>query len=261
MYANSRAMRLPSAKFRTAGGNIYLFSHPFLAGQIGSGEIDVSKCMKLNDTFFNAQPAQDSAFQETLVDGSTITITNNLMNGTATLQVLPGDGTVGGGDLIAIAHFIIASKDDVGGMLKRTRFANGRKLNRIYYGVSFKNVPHDIDSGNSVPVYPVVMLYSGWIDGVLSKADEKKILWAVGNKFAVKGIFGPQKINGNKVHDGQAGSSGYAVSYGETIAGVDNITTDNIDNSSIVTAAKTTAVNGADATSLEAVAAATPPVK
>jgi hypothetical protein len=200
---------MPRATFRAAGGSIYLFSHPFLAGAVSGStsvnEIDVSRNLKLNDTYFSAQPAQDSAFQETLVDGSTITITNHLMNGVATLQALPGDGTVSGGDLIAAAHFIIASKDDAGGILKRIRFINGKALTRVYYGVSFKNVPHDIDAGNAVPTYPIVMLYGGWIDGIKAGNDAEKVLWAVGSKYGLKGNFKPFTVNGASVATGEGG--------------------------------------------------------
>ena len=239
MHANNRSARMPAAHFRTAGGNIYKYSHPFLSGQVSANtlinEVDVSACLKLNDTFFNASPAQDSAFQEPLVDGSVLTITNHLMSGTATLQVMPTSGLVGGGDLIAVAHFIIASKDDVGGILKRVKFANGRALTRIYYGVAFKNVPHDIDAGNAAPAYPIVMTYSGWIEGVsLNDVNTQKALWAVGNKYGLQGNFTPFSVNGVRVNEGEAGdffstSRGRLSGVDTGSADYDNVAPDSID--------------------------------
>jgi hypothetical protein len=95
-YANNRAVARPRATFQTSGGNIIKFRHPFLSGHISGAvpvdEIDVSRALRLNETFLDAQPAQDSSFQEALVDGSVITITNHMMNGTLTLQALRTTG-------------------------------------------------------------------------------------------------------------------------------------------------------------------------
>jgi hypothetical protein len=204
MYANNRSLVAPRTTFRTAGGSLYIYAHPFLYGQLdsvlntaGNGDadsnviatagfdaktaVDITSSLRLNDSFFNAQPAQDNSIQEVMVDGSTITITNHLMNGRATIQCIPGDGTVRSGDLLAFAPFIAASKDDVGGIILRKRFVNGKGMNRVFYGVSFANFPHDVDVGNGIPVYPVTMLYSGWFDILSGAQDAKKLLWAVGS--------------------------------------------------------------------------------
>jgi hypothetical protein len=203
MYGNSKTAARPRATFRTAGGSSYKFAHSFLVGQVGStniDEVDISACMKLNDTYFNATPMQDSAFQEPLVDGSVIVLTNHILAGQATLNVLPTTGTVGGGDLIAIAQFIILNKDDVGGTLTREKFVNGNKLTRIYYGTSFKNVPHEIEAGNSIPVYPIVMLYAGWIEGISRGVGTTKKLWAVGNRYGLEAAYVPYSIGGVPVN-------------------------------------------------------------
>jgi hypothetical protein len=202
--ANNMKAARPRASFQTAGGVIIKFRHPLLSFQLGTNttpvdEVDVSASLKLNDTFFQATPAQDSSFQEVLVDGSVVTITNHLMNGQATLQVLQTTGFVGTGDLIACAHLIIASKDDVGGTLTVIRNFNGHKRIRVYYGVSFKNVPHEIIAGNSVVVYPVVMSYSGWVEGMGTKESAKKAIWAVGNQYGLKGNYDPYSIDGKRV--------------------------------------------------------------
>ena len=174
------------------------YRHPDLSGQIHEAspvdEIDVSRCARLGDTFLDAQPSQDSSFQEVLVDGSTITITNHLMNGSLTLQVVSTTGLVGTGDLIAAAHFIIASKDSTGGTFTVIRFINGKRIVRIYWGVSWKNVPHQKIAGNSVVVYPIVMLYAGWVEGLSESEATEKVLWAVGNKYGLKGRYKPYSI-------------------------------------------------------------------
>jgi hypothetical protein len=198
-YGNNRAAARPRASFMVAGGSIFLFRHPFLSGQISGAspvdEIDVSRALRLNDTFFDAQPAQDSSFQETLVDGSVITMTNHLMNGSAALQVLPTTGLVGTGDLIAAAHLIIASKDDVGGTLTVIQFINGKRRVTVFYGVSFKNVPHLRIAGNAVIPYPMTMLYAGWMQGISANTDlNAKTIWAVGNKLGIKSVYKPYAV-------------------------------------------------------------------
>jgi hypothetical protein len=158
--------------------------------------VDISAALKLNETFFNAQPLQDNSLIEVMVDGSTITITNHLMAGRATLQVVPGTGLVKDGDLTAIAPFIVSAKDNVGGVLMRKRFTSRGSMVRLYYGVSWANFPHDVDAGNAVPTYTMTMLYSGWIEGLMSAATAAKTVWAVGNKYGIKGNFIPFNITG-----------------------------------------------------------------
>ncbi len=210
MYANNRLGTQTKATFRTAGGSIYEFSHPFLTGHVdpitqadgklilssAANTVNVSSSLRLNDTFFNAQPLQDNALMEVLVDGSTITITNHIMAGRATLQVLPTTNLVKDGDLVAIAPFIMSAKDNVGGVLARRRFVSAGTLTRIYYGVTFANFPHDTDMGNGVPVYPITMLYAGWFEGLnITTKDTQKALWAVGNRQGYSAAFQPFAIN------------------------------------------------------------------
>jgi hypothetical protein len=198
-FGNNRAAARPQSTFQLAGGVIIKYRHPFLAGQISDAspvdEIDVSRCLKLNSEFFTAEPAQDNSVQEVLVDGSTITITNHLLNGSATLQVTPGRGTVGRGDLIAAAHLVIASKDDTGGTLTVTQYIDGKRRVTVFYGVSWQKVPHLTLVGNAVPVYPMVMLYSGWVQGISgSDSFNERTIWAVGNKYGLKAVFKPYAI-------------------------------------------------------------------
>jgi hypothetical protein len=192
-FANNRKAARTKSSFRTAGGVTMLLRHPFLAGQISEAspvdQLDVSRHVKLNDQFLDAMPAQDSAFQEVMVDGSTVTITNHLMAGTLTLQAVTGSGFVGSGDLIAAAHLVIASKDDVGGTFTVIEYINGKQRITVFYGIAFKNVPHLRIAGNAVVVYPVTMLYSGWVQAIGSAAASKKAIWAVGNKYGISAIY------------------------------------------------------------------------
>jgi hypothetical protein len=198
-YANNRAAAHPRSSFQIAGGTIMKFRHPFLSGQISQAspvdEIDVSRSLRLNELFLDAAPSQDSSFQETLVDGSVITITNHLMAGQLTLPVIRTTGLVGTGDFIAAAHLIVASKDDIGGTFTHIESINGKRLVTIFYGCSFKNVPHLRKAGNSVVVYNMVMLYAGWVQGISGAADiNEKAIWAVGNKSGLKGVYKPYAI-------------------------------------------------------------------
>jgi hypothetical protein len=219
-YGNNRAAARPRSSHQVAGGTILKYRHPFLSGQISDAspidEIDISRCLKLNERFFAAEPAQDSAVQEVLVDGSVITITNSLLNGRATLQVLSTTGLVGTGDLIAAAHLVIASKDDIGGTLTVIQFIDGKRRVTVFYGVSFQNVPHLLLAGNAVVPYPVVMLYSGWVQGVsAAQSFNEKTIWAVGNRYGLKAVYQPYAISAAENPANYYGGSAY--------------TTDNVD--------------------------------
>lgn len=197
-FGNNRSAARPRANFTAAGGVIIKYRHPMLTGQVSNAvqvdEIDVSKCLRLNDTFFNASPLQDSAIVESLVDGSTITITNHMLAGTATIQVVRTTGLVGTGDFIAAAHLIIASKDTEGGTLTIIKSMQGKRIIRVYYGVSFKNVPHDIIAGNAIVPFTVVMNYSGWFEGIGAEDLNEKTIWAVGNRNGLRGQYKPYAV-------------------------------------------------------------------
>jgi len=197
-FANNRAAAHPRANFQAAGGTQYLWRHPFLAGQINAAspvdEIDVSKCLRLNDTFFDANPTHDSSVQEVMVDGSTVTITNHLMAGEMTLQVLRTSELVGDGDFVSALHLIIASKDTLGGIMTRIKEVNGKRIVMTFYGVSAKRVPHAKDAGNALVPYPVVLAYAGWVQGVSAAASLKKVIWAVGNSQGIKAHYNAYSI-------------------------------------------------------------------
>lgn len=197
-YGNNRGAARTRAVFQIAGGTIVRYRHPFLAGQVNGStvidEIDVSKALKLNDTYISARPAQDSAFQEVMIDGSTITVTNHLLAGVMDLNVLRTTGLVGTGDFIAALQLVKVSKDDVGGTLTHIETINGKRIVTIFYGVSIKNVPDLIKAGNAVVTYPVQLNYSAWVQGVSADAQTEKIIWAVGNEAGLKGVFSPYDI-------------------------------------------------------------------
>jgi hypothetical protein len=198
MYGNNRAAARPRASFQTAGGSIILYRHPILSGQISGAspidEIDVTKSLRLNDTFFNATPLQDSAIIEPLVDGSTITITNHITAGRANISVLETTGFVGTGDFVAALHLVKVSKDSEAGTLTVIRWFNGRKRIRVYYGVGVQNVPDEIIAGNALAPYPVVLSYGGWFEGAAGLDLNTKTIWAVGNKYGLKGVYKPYSV-------------------------------------------------------------------
>jgi len=208
-YANNRKAARPASNFQTAGGTIIKLRHPYLSGQISGAlpidEVDVSRALKLNTTFLNATPLQDNSIIEPLVDGSTITITNHLMAGTMTLQALRTTGLVGSGDFIAAAHLIIASKDTTGSTVTVIEMVDEKRLVTIFFGVSFKNVPHLIKAGNAVVEYPVVMNYAGWVQGVSAAEFTEKAIWAVGNKVGLSGKYKPYAIQ-----NGESGENYYS---------------------------------------------------
>lgn len=234
-YGNNRAGSQPRAHFQQAGGSIIKFRHPYLIGQVDTtgsiDEIDISSCLKLEGTFFNAQQAQDSAKQVVLIDGSVVTITNKLLNGRITMPVVRTTGLVGTGDFVSACQLIKATGDSVGGLLIKTDFRNGKALTRVYYGVTVQSCPDDISVGNDVPEYPVVLLYAGWIEALSSTTSENlKKIWAVGNKNGLSGYFSPyetQNIGGDKGTGGNPLSASNSGIPNSTLA--DQLTTDNLD--------------------------------
>ena len=229
-YGNNRAVSRPRATFQTAGGMIIKLRHPKLTGQISGAvqidEIDVSKSLRLNDTFFDASPSQDSSFMEPLVDGSIITITNHLLAGSAVVQAMRTTGLVGTGDFIAAAHLIIASKDSQGGTLTTIESIDGKRIITVFYGVSFKNVPHLRKAGNAIVTYPVVMNYAGWFQAVGGDEATEEVIWAVGNKYGLKAQYKPYAIQAGEGGDFYSGAPMASAVGGVDVADVDSDTAD-----------------------------------
>jgi len=235
-FGNNRSASRPRANFQAAGGTIVKFRHPFLSGQVSGAspvdEIDVSRALRLNETFLDANPVQDNAIMEPLVDGSVITVTNHMLAGELTLQALRTTGLVGTGDLIAALHLVIASKDTTGGTLTVIETVDEKRLVTIFYGVSCKRVPHLKKAGNAVVPYPVVLNYAGWVQGVSANlAVNEKTIWAVGNKLGIKSVYKPFGIqeaeNQNNFYGGaplSASVTGVGANNGDSSSGdVDDI--------------------------------------
>lgn len=242
-YGNNRAGQQPRAHFRLAGGAIIKFRHPYFAGMIETGgnkaidEIDVSACCKLEGRFFEANQNQDSAKQVVLIDGSTVTIANKMLNGTITIPAIPTTGQVGTGDFIAGCQLIRSIGDSIGGIITKTDFVNGKALTKVYYGVTVQRCPDDVSEGNDVAVYNVSLLYAGWIEAESGSDDlNKKAIWAVGSKEGIEAFYSPYDIQNQ---DGTKGtgsdmleSTDLAPVTGQTIS---DSTDNNVDNSAEVT--------------------------
>ena len=200
-FGQNSVGKQPRSHFQTAGGTIMKFRHPFLAGQLSGtlgnlDEIDISSSVKLDSEFLKATPNQDSAKQEVLVDGTTVTITNTMLNGTLTLQLIRTSGIVARGDAIACLQLIKATGDNVGGTLTVTEFIDGKAITTLYYGVAIKNVDDKILQGLSVPVYPAQLLYAGWIQVVSNSAQlNTRAIWASGSLNGVTGIYNMFPVN------------------------------------------------------------------
>ena len=209
-YGNNRAGSQPRAHFRLAGGSIIKFRHPYFAGMIDTGtnkaidEIDVSSCCKLEGRFFEANQNQDSAKQVVMIDGSTVTIANKMLNGTITIPAVPTTGEVGTGDFIAGCQLIRSIGDSVGGIITKTDFVNGKALTKVYYGVTVQRCPDDVSEGNDVATYNVQLLYAGWIEAESGSDDlNKKAIWAVGSQEGIEGFYSPYAIQNQ---DGNTGT-------------------------------------------------------
>lgn len=200
-YGNNRSGKQGRAHFRQAGGTIIKFRHPYFLGMIETGdkkaidEIDVSESVKLEGRFFEANQNQDSAKQVVLIDGSTVTVTNKMLNGTITVPAVPTTGDVAGGDFIAGCQLIQSVGDSVGGIITKTDFVNGKALTKVYYGVTVKTCPADVSEGNDVGVYNVQLLYAGWIQAEANDSTiGLKAIWAVGSDKGIEGFYSPYSL-------------------------------------------------------------------
>ena len=199
-FGQNSVGKQPRSHFQTAGGTIMKFR--ILSLQVSYltlgnlDEIDISASVKLDSEFLKATPNQDSAKQEVLVDGTTVTITNTMLNGTLSLQLIRTSGIVARGDAIACFQLIKATGDNVGGTLTVTEFIDGKAITTLYYGVAIKNVDDKILQGLSVPVYPAQLLYAGWIQVVSNSAQlNTKAIWAAGSLNGVTGIYTMFPVN------------------------------------------------------------------
>lgn len=222
-FGNNRAGEQRRANFRQAGGATIIFKHPYLAGQLSSiesviDEVDISACCKLEGRFFEATPNQDSAKQVVLVDGSTVTITNRMLNGTITMPVIKKSGLVAEGDFIACCQLIKSIGDSVGGLLYKTEQIDGKAITRIYYGVTVKNVPDDVSEGNDVAVYNVQLFYAGWLDAISEPETSALDIWAVGSSNGVSGNYTPYKA--------QEGGTGRGMTTASSLGITDTVTND-----------------------------------
>jgi hypothetical protein len=192
-------------------------------------EIDVSACCKLEGRFFEANQNQDSAKQVVMIDGSTVTIANKMLNGTITIPAVPTTGEVGTGDFIAGCQLIRSIGDSVGGVLTKTDFVNGKALTKVYYGVTVQRCPDDVSEGNDVATYNVSLLYAGWIEAESGSDDlNKKAIWAVGSKEGIEAFYNPYYIQNQ---DGNSGS-GSSMLEGTDLAPVTGtMISDSVENS------------------------------
>lgn len=215
-YGNNRAGEQPRSSFRQVGGTVMKFRHPYFAGMIETGgataidEIDVSRSVKLEGRFFEANQNQDSAKQVVLIDGSTVTITNKMLNGTMTIPAVPTTGDVAGGDFIAGCQLIKSVGDSIGGVFTKTDFVNGKAQTKVFYGVTVKTCPDDVSEGNDVGVYNIQLFYSGWIMAESASGElNKRAIWAVGSQQGIEGIYSPYDIQNV---EGDTGTQGKPLS-------------------------------------------------
>lgn len=201
MYGVNLAGKQKRAFFQVAGGAIMKFRHPYLAGALSTtvgdiDEVDISASVKLDETFFKATPNQDSSKQEVLVDGTTVVITNSMLNGTIELPLIRTSGIVAEGDAIACFQLIKSVGDNIGGTLTLTEFINGKAITTLYYGVSVKSIPDKVLMGLNVPTYQCQLFYAGWMQVVTTSATlNARAIWASGSAQGVNGVFKPFAVN------------------------------------------------------------------
>ena len=244
-FGKNRSGKQTRAFFQQAGGIIMKMRHPLFAGAIDTGttgtaidEIDVSACSKLSDTFLTAQPSQDAAIQEVLISGDTVTVTNRLLNGVLTINAIKTSNKVAAGDFIAACQLIVSVGDTVGGTFQTIEMINGEAHVRLYYGVTVKRVPHSINMGMGVPVYPVELFYTGFLDAIGTVEQAQKAVWAVGSSSGVQGVYKPYEVqNGSTGTDPMSNTNvlGQGITAQDDVTGDSNLLTGDSDGELIDT--------------------------
>ena len=206
-YGINIAGQAKRAVFRQAGGAIIKVRHPYFAGQLAVAssasksidgtfdEIDISASCKLDAEFLRAEQFMDSSKMTVMVDGSCVIITNAILAGTMTLQLVPTTGLLATGDAVAAFHLLKSVGDKVGGVISHSEVVNGKVITKFFYGMTVQNIPDDVAVGNDVAVYAAKIMYTGWIQTVSEASVAAEDIWASGNNAGITAVFSQLGIN------------------------------------------------------------------
>lgn len=206
---NNNAGKQERASFATMGNMQILLCHPYFAKQIDTNEnidtIDITSALLFDEgNVLEATPTYDKSKQVVMVNGSTMTFTNNLGNGIISMNLVSTNSLLAFGDAVEAMHIIGSSGDSVGGLVITKKKVNGKTITKIFFGVTLKSIPDDILNPYNPSVYPTQLFYSGWAQACSDNdTDGETAIWAVGNDKGLKGFYRPYRANN---FDGNGGT-------------------------------------------------------
>lgn len=136
---------------QSVGNFSAVFVHPLILQGVALN----LRGFKLDSQFLDTVQLIENSKIISLVDGSTITLTNANKAGTITFNCSSTSGRVEDGDVVAVGRFLRTQGDSVGGLLRISYQINGQTTVINFLAVTVKSTPPLKLSGNDIPDYAV----------------------------------------------------------------------------------------------------------
>jgi hypothetical protein len=134
------------------------FSHPLVLG----GAFITLTGFKMEGDILNTAQIMDNSKVVPLLNGNSITITNNNKAGTITFNACKLSGDMAKGDITEIATYLISQGDSQGGVLRISFGLNGTTYGITFIAVTVKTAPPLKVAGNDIPDYGIEFLYGSY---------------------------------------------------------------------------------------------------
>lgn len=138
-----------------------VLSHPVLLSAGYAGAIGLTG-FKLESQFADTEQLLDNSKIVPLLNGDTITITNNNRSGTISFKCTRAAGDIAKGDIVAVANKLQELGDSQGGTLVFSYGFNGSVQKVTFSGVTVRSAPPLFMAGNDVPDYTVKFNYADY---------------------------------------------------------------------------------------------------
>jgi hypothetical protein len=138
------------------------FTHPLING----GAVTSLTGFKMEGDIVNTAQLMDNSKVIPLLNGDSITITNNNTSGTATFSACKLTGDTTKGDVTAIASALQKIGDNVGGTLRLSFGMNGGTYSMTFVTCTVKTCPPLKVAGTDIPDYAVEFNYADFLPGV-----------------------------------------------------------------------------------------------
>jgi hypothetical protein len=136
-----------------------VFSHPLVLGGLAIAMTG----FKLEGEILDTTQLIENSKVVPLLNGSSITITNNNKSGTIKYNCCKHSGSLERGDITEIAGALLSVADSQGGTIRISFGLNGQTYAITFIAVTVKTCPPLKVSGNDVPDYGIEFNYADWV--------------------------------------------------------------------------------------------------